>query len=208
MMHKIIYLIILLYTVSVYPQFPDQIELGPSLNSIYSHDLALIRLNGHMHIPGDRIDIEADLTSLAFFPDKQRMERFGISWVALLCLPPTLLKEKVGILKPPAIALLAINALANADISWGNSWVRGFVGWKNDLFLFQKALWIFQPRVGCKLALPESRSINSSVRCGLTFPALVSNDTSIKTGIRNFSPRLFAEFDLYIFYADIFLSAK
>jgi hypothetical protein len=98
--------------------------------------------------------------------------------------------------------------LTNADVSLGNSWVRGFVGWKNDLFVFQKVLWAFQPMIGCKAALPEGRWTNGSIRMGIAFPAIISNEQVREIGRKNFWPVVFLDFDVYCLFVEIALSNK
>lgn len=201
-------LLFFLLSIPVFAQFPMDLALGPGVNAGYSQRFSLIRMNGRFHIPGDVSDFEADIISVAVLPRKQYIQRFGVSWISLLWVPPALLKNKLDFLGTPTVLLMGVNTLLNPSISWGNSWIRGTAGYKNDIFIFRDALWIFEPHVGCKFALPENSIFNSYISLGLSFPALISNEKEMFADFRNFRPKLSLDLCVFGFYPDVFLEAQ
>lgn len=181
-------------------QFPDDIALGSHIQTTLSPLFLLFRLDGQCHIPGDNFDIEADLTSIATFSEKDLLDNFGVTWISLVGISFLGIGQKIDWLMIPGFALLGINGIANANFSVGNKWVRGFAGWKNDVFIWRKNLWVFQPNIGLKVGLPESRLTNSSFRCGVTFPAFFGNDKIILKKVPNFNPALFVSIDMYFLF--------
>lgn len=201
-------IIALLFTFPVLAQFSRDLALGPSLNTGYAQNHSMIRLIGRFHIPGDVSDFEADLVTLSVLPERHLIERFGISWTSLVWLPPALLKNRFEFLSTPTVFLMGVNTFLNPSFSLGNSWIRGTVGWKNDIFIFKDVLWVFEPFAGCKFALPENAVSNSSISCGVGFPALVSSEKELFRDVKNFRPKLFVEISVFGFYPEVSLEAE
>ena len=107
----------------------------------------------------------------------------------MLWLPTVLLRSKCKLFNIPTYVLLGINGSLNNNVSFGNTWVRGFSGWKNDFCIYNDFLWVFEPNFGCKFALPENSFSNSSIHCGVTFPAFIYNDRKLFKDINNFRPK-------------------
>ncbi|MFP4015213.1 MAG: hypothetical protein ACLFVQ_14085 [Chitinispirillaceae bacterium] len=197
-----------LLTFSVLAQFPRDLALGPSLNASYAKGFQMIRMLGRFHMPGEVSDFEADLVTLSVLPERHLFERFGISWTSLAWLPPALLKNQFEFLSTPTVVLMGVNTVLNPSISFGNSWIRGTAGWKNDIFIFKDVLWVFEPFAGCKFSLPENAISNSSVSCGVGFPALVSSERELFKDVKNFRPKLFVEVSVFGFYPEVSLEAE
>jgi hypothetical protein len=189
-------------------QFSEDIVLGPTVEIVHSRDISMLRVNGCVRIPGDIFDIETDLISMSAFLEKELFESFGISWISLLWIPPYALAQKVSAFKSIAIVLIGVNGIANANLSIGNTWLRGTVGWKNDLFLWKDFMWIFSPEIGLKCSLPQKWISDGSFRLGVEFPAMLGTNDEFKKQIKQFNPRVSIEVDFLIMFAEIYLGGK
>lgn len=206
MKHTFVPILALLFFSSVPAQFADELALGPSVDYLHSGKAPVIRLNMQLHIPGDYVDIEACPFSVAVMPDGDLVKQYGVTWLSLLAVPPFLLREKSGFMKTLSTALMGVNAVTNANISAGGSWVRGFLGWRNDLFLFRGVAWLCRPVLGCKVALPQSRHTNMSLRAGVTSPLILSSDGRLRN--RPFRPGVFASWDVYLLFGKVWLGSR
>jgi len=136
------------------------------------------------------------------------IERFGISWITLLWIPPALAGKRIDFFRIPEIIVLGLNVLLNANVSIGNSWIRGSLGWKNDIFIFNKFLWVFDPGIGCKIAFPKNIFSEGALRLGVSFPSFISNYDGLTKDYTNFKPRISIGIDVLLMYAKIYLSGK
>jgi hypothetical protein len=191
-----------------YSQFPEDIVLGPGLNTNYTRNCQQLRFNLRLHIPGDYVDIETDLLSLSIFTKKEMVERFGVSWISLLWIPPALASNGIKYFRIPEIIILGLNAILNANINIGNCWIRGSMGWKNDFFIFNNFLWVFDPNIGCKIAFPDNPLSEGAVRFGVSFPTFISNYKKVANEYSNFYPQLSIGIDILLMYAEIRLGGR
>lgn len=208
MPYRTIFLIILSHTVLNYAQRADNIVLGSSIQATCSENISYFRLAGRMHIPGSFFDIEASPVSVAVMLDSELIEQYGVSWVSLPGFTAALLSTKAPVLRGVSNALMAIHALLNANVSVGSCWIRACGGWKNDFYIFNDVLWLFEPAVGGKLAFPGKNFFSGAVQAGVAFPASIGGDRDLLGDIRRFQPKLYVGLDAFFGWADIRLGPK
>ncbi len=189
-------------------QFPDHIAVGPAASLSYSKEFTQVRMSGRIHIPGDFVDIETDPASLSAFLDREVFNRLGVSWLSLVWVPPFVIGAKVPVLKRMSLLLMGLSGLLNANAGIGNSWIRGTLGWKNDIFLYRDFLWVVSPEIGCKVSLPRGWITPGAVRMSVEFPTIVGTYRDSAKDRRNFGPRFAIGVDVMPIYGEICLRGK
>lgn len=205
MKSRVICIFLVSFTYNIFSQFPEDIVIGPTINGNFAKNHQQIRLNLRLHIPGDYVDLEADILSFSLFSKQEMIDRFGISWISFLWIPPALVKKRIEFAKIPEMILLGLNAFLNPTLSVGNNWIRGYTGWKNDFYIFREFLWVFDPNIGLKVSFPENKFTDGAVRLGVSFPSFIGTGKIIQQEFLNFNPRLAVSIDILLMYAEIYI---
>lgn len=199
---------IFMIAVTVCAQFPDHIALGPAARVSCSETISRLRMSGRVRVPGNVVDIEVDPASLSAFLDREAFSQLGVSWLSLVWVPPFMIGRRVPVLKRMSLLLMGLNGILNAQVGLGNAWIRGTLGWKNDVFLFREFLWVAGPEIGCKVSLPRSRLADGAIRVSVEFPAMIGTYRDFVEKHDQFSPRLSVGIDVLPVFGDIYLRGR